>query len=550
MNDEMSEQGNDRKPLSGLAADYPDALVRVASLRANQKHYLLFAWVELYPFDMTAPESWTAGGKPWNVPGSKGWSCAFSATKVATHRALQWYAHAASGSVNIALSAPKSILASDVALTSEPVLGKFSTGVDAPFTFKWHDGPRVHRLIRLKRPARPVFELGRNPAAREWLVSNAGFDPFSFDEWLGGVALVAPDPVCASFWLFPSDRSKQTGEETLSLQIVPRRSVARDADLKSLTVYVAERRVGAWASVAEIAVDQSGFATLPYPQPTGGIGYAVACKERGLLRFVQPHSWLNEINIQTSLGGRTAEIEVPAGGRRKPAQRYQVTDRSTAGALLIGGPVLDLGRQRLARLVRRRKNREELATAPQKIFGLPPSREQLSSEDVEAKKKEAQAYIVELVSRARNRLVFIDPFFGIRELRLFALRNPNTDVVPRILTGFPALKINIGTTPGFLQQQGAIFAADLKKLSEHYGPRTPVVRVMPGADTSIIHDRYLLIDDDVWHCGPSFNELGERLGVIVRLPNPLAIRRLVAQVWMESHALLELAPSSAVDGHG
>ena len=70
---------------------------------------------------------------------------------------------------------------------------------------------------------------------------------------------------------------------------------------------------------------------------------------------------------------------------------------------------------------------------------------------------------------------------------------------------------------------------------------------MPGGDAAYIHDRYLLVDDEVWHCGPSFNELGVRLGVIVRLPNPLEVSLMVGRVWMHSQPLEALAPAIQED---
>jgi len=39
-----------------LTDDYQGALIRLATLRANGQQHLLFAWVELHPFDMRVPD--------------------------------------------------------------------------------------------------------------------------------------------------------------------------------------------------------------------------------------------------------------------------------------------------------------------------------------------------------------------------------------------------------------------------------------------------------------------------------------------------------------
>jgi hypothetical protein len=60
----------------------------------------------------------------------------------------------------------------------------------------------------------------------------------------------------------------------------------------------------------------------------------------------------------------------------------------------------------------------------------------------------------------------------------------------------------------------------LQHVQGRLGPGAPKVLVMPGSRKPIFHDRFLVIDDVVWASGPSFNELGERIGLISRVPEP------------------------------
>lgn len=521
-----------------LETDYPEALVRLASFRAKGRHHILFGWIELYPFDMTAPPSWKAGERPWSVPGQSGWSCGISATRMSTPEAIGWYVNAASGQANIAVGAATPTFAR-TNLVPEPAWGHFATSVDAPFALPWHDGPRIHRLVPMSRPARDVWELSKSDRARGWLEAQIGFDVLNREDWIGSLALLAPDPVCASFKLFRSARLP-SGAETLSIEVVPRRTAARTADLTSLQIHVAERRADAWASLKTQSVAQDGFCQIEAPQPTDQVAWAITCAERGLLRTSAPNPWLDQINIGMAMVHGTVRVEVPPGGRRKPAQTYEVSQLAPVQPSVVGGPVDDRARKRLLHLMWGRKARQDRASTPQRIFGLRPGRSQPTLADIEEKKKEAQDFICGLVGSARKRLIFVDPFFGPREMRLFGLRNPQHDVVPRILTGLLGLKVmTADQAPGFQVQQGLNFVAELRQLREKLGDRAPAVRVMPGQDQAVIHDRYLVVDDQVWHCGPSFNELGERLGVIVRLPNPLQVRAMVGRVWVRSTPLAE-----------
>lgn len=517
-----------------LIDDYEAALVRIATMRAEGKQYLLFAWVELFPFDMQVPESWSSGEKPWRVPAHGDWTCFFSATRLGVAEALDWYEAAAGGSVRVGGAGTRQVKVHTALLGAEPGYGRFCAGVDAPFIFQWHGGPRIHRCVPLSANAGPVRRLGGSPEARDWLRLHFGFDPYRFDEWLGGLALVAPDPVCSGLGVFPSARA-ENGAETLTVYAAPRRSATRGvADLSSLSVHVAERRADGWASACAIALDQSGYATVCSPQPHGEVGFALVCGKRGLLRFVEPLSWIEQATVGMNVANKLLRVEVPSGGRRKPGKTVDVHRFFKGADIRVGEPVKDLARQRLSGLRERRKAREMRAGAPQKLLGVTADKAAVSAAEIEGKRKEAEDFIGGLVSGARKRVVFVDPFFGYRETRLFALRVMNPGIIPKILTGAPGLSVSPGTSG---QPDLDRLMADLERLSREASVEVPDVRVMPGGDKPVIHDRYLIIDTEVWHCGPSFNELGERLGVVVRLPDPLSVRRLISKIWCRATPL-------------
>ena len=194
---------------------------------------------------------------------------------------------------------------------------------------------------------------------------------------------------------------------------------------------------------------------------------------------------------------------------------------------MVGEAVSDAVSQRLIHLIQRRKARERRATAPQNLFGITDDRGSISHERLQQSKADAENFVADLINRAQRRVVIVDPFFGLREMRLFAMRTSAEGIVPRILTGRPALDLRDGA-------DGDEFVADIEGLRRQVGIRVPAIRVMPGNDKPVIHDRYLIIDKDVWHCGPSFNELGDRLGIIVKLQDSISVRRAVGKIWCRS----------------
>lgn len=241
--------------------------------------------------------------------------------------------------------------------------------------------------------------------------------------------------------------------------------------------------------------------------------------------------------MSLNISNRSLRIQVPKGGRRKPEKTVFVHQYLKGSDIRVGKPLNEAVRLRLAQLRERRKAREKRAQAPQRMFGIRLDKAGVEAE-INAKRKEAKDFVGGLVAGAKRRVLFVDPFFGDREMRLFALRVTTRDVTCRILTGFLAL-INVkGRTVSERIHPGHAFLKDLQHL-EQQGARAPAVRVIPGGDTPVIHDRFLIVDDEAWHCGPSFNWLGERMGVMVRLPDPLPVRRYLNSAWARSCPLAE-----------
>lgn len=55
------------------------------------------------------------------------------------------------------------------------------------------------------------------------------------------------------------------------------------------------------------------------------------------------------------------------------------------------------------------------------------------------------------------------------------------------------------------------------------GVPLPEVRILRGAKSPPLHDRFLVIEGDVWLSGNSLNNIGERASVILKLPDPSSV---------------------------
>lgn len=552
-----------------LVADYPEAVVRLATLRADKRQHLIFGWVELYPIDTQAPASWKSGDRPWPVPTTADWTCAFSATRTTTLRALEWYEGLAQGSLALAVDQPTSKKHKIGPLGPEPVFGRYNVHVEAPFVFRWHDCPRVHRLVPLAPPPAPVRRLRNIPAARTWLNRQlSGFDPYDTDEWLAGAALVAPNPLCASVGLILGPRGND-GSECIVVQLTPRRSRAHGvASLASLTMHVGEKRADGWSDFISAPVPESGQFLVPLPQPIAQVASALVCRERGILRLLEPHSWVRQTSVHSSVATSNVTVEVPAGGRRKPASEYVVTRYTPTTSFNIGALADDTVQRILRRRRARRVERETRKAADQKLLGLTVPKETASPTEIAVKRNEAKDFVINLIAKARRRVMIVDPFFDHRDFREFALRATSAEVSVRILTswevqnkkasnaGASSTSSSVNKTTklrrviGFVSKlarrftnrpttilNGHVFSADMATIAAQIGTQVAQVRIMPGKSKSVIHDRFLVIDRDVWLLGPSFNELGERLGVATKLADPLSVRLHLREIWHRSTPL-------------
>ena len=425
-----------------VATDYHGALVRLATMRAAGKQYLLFGHVELFPRDIPVPGHFTAGERPWAVPNIGGdVTLAASALPMSTSDALAWYEAATHGRVTIPLT-PLAIEIVAPPFGVEPALGRFCVGETVPFSAQWHGGPRLHRLVPMEDPAEAVQKLGLSAAAREWLAANAGFDPFEYEEWVASLSLLAPDPLLSGIGHFTRDRTV-SGSERVVLQAYRRHyEDYPEADARALKLVILQRRPAGWTEVFPASFDKDGFAIKDYPEPVSETGFAISCPSRGLVRMVPPTLWMEQISVGFGLVDTVLDVEVPPGGRRKPASRYKTGRMREAGGVHVGEALPLSGAIRIVELQEARKDRLQRQSAPQRLFGVHETdKDDLAGDDLVRMRGDAEIrHVANLVAGAQRRVIFVDPDFGMRELQNYALRVMRDGVEVTILTGAPHMR--------------------------------------------------------------------------------------------------------------
>ncbi len=534
-----------------VATDYHGALVRLVSMRAEKNWYLVFGYVELFPRDVPLPTSFAAGNAPWKLPGSSGKvALAMSATAMPVADALAWYEKAARGQIDTPWEGPPINLAAP-SFGIEPALGRFCIDEEVPFAAPWHSRPRLHRLVPLRDPEETVLQLRSSEPARAWLSTNVGFDPLDFEEWLGSVSLLAPDPLLTGVGYLREGVGNDGGER-IRLQAHRRRYEGYpEEEANSLMLTELQRRPAGWSDVSPSSFDEDGFSAVDYREPVSEHGYAITCPVRGLLRIVPPSHFIGQIVVNFDIVNAQLKVEVPPGGRRKPTSHYTTTRTVGAGMVQVGEALPPSGAIRIVELQEQRKRRIQAESAPQKLFGATDGGNEAPTDDeLAAKRAGAELYVAGLVAAAQRRVIFVDPDFGTREMRNYALRAMRENVNVKILTSARQLRGQVdsggcvGKASSGTQNISAssiererLYLANIKDLRSKLGPNAPEVFVMPSSNTPLFHDRFLVVDDVVWASGPSFNELGVRIGLICRVHEPSAVIAAIEAVLMSNRTL-------------
>jgi hypothetical protein len=496
-----------------LESDYATAAIRLATFVRDRVQRLVFACVELYPPEIPAPtviQEQEHLGKD---------TLRFSLTPLDVASALAWYEEVAGGHPVV----PKmpDLKLEPVSLLPEPASGHFVVGADVPFEPAWHGGARLHRLVNMADPeesvgsiARPQGNDRRWEQARAWLAERLHFDVLASDEWLGGCALLAPNPAARDVAARPVQAGSATAER-LRFTATLRTGV----NAGSLELRVTELRNGAIANVSSHGLDEFGSAEVDFPQPVDDLEVQLFHNRLGLIYHERPAPRIRRLLASFSVVSGQVKVEVPSPRQRGSSTAYERNVVETAGSTVVESAPPGAASARVEALVAIR-NRRTGAMRPGGSAG--PNDEYLFDGDREG----AADVIRKLLSSARRSVTFVDPYFDEVSLREFGLAVPDRSAIIKILTTHRAKRVEDenGIHPM------ARFGDELDRVAQLFDDKklgTFEVKVT-GGQTRDYHDRFLIIDEDAWHCGHSFNQVGRtQLSMMTRLRRP---QELIATV--------------------
>jgi hypothetical protein len=500
-----------------VAGDYSVGVIRLVTLIRARVNHLLFASVELLPTEMPVPPP----------PPGGGWFQNFGADRICLGRtvlpvtdAITWYEALKRGQ---GVVPGKNFPVTGARLEPEPADGFRILPEPPPFSPAWHGRPRLHHLVPMEALAEPVEALRAGATeveafirAREWLRQHVHFDLLTYDEWLGSAVLIAPNPLLRYCGAGIADRSP--AGEIIEVGGPPRRG----ASLSTLKLAVEESRAGAPAWRAEGSPNPLGRFRAAARSPVAAVGYDLFCNVRGLLDRAAPCFFFRSVSVSVShvAQGRPRQVAPPL---RTPSGKPRTVYVRPAPVPSVEPPLTALRQLEQLQLARAKRTGDfRPADAP---LVRPTAR--LLERDREA----TVAWIRELIAQARHQVLFVDPYLDADDLQEFATAATHQGVAIRgLINPRPDRNRRADANGDLFGDHMLQKIQELRSPAQEFGDID--IRV---SKFRRLHDRFLQIDDVLWHSGHSFNQMGMgEISLMTLVAEPAESRVALAEVFAEA----------------
>lgn len=379
---------------------------------------------------------------------------------------------------------------------------------------------RLHRRIGSKEGFDGFIQ---DKKAVTFIKRRLHIDLEQYHEYLGGAVYLSPDPVIKQIDNFMAPAKGEHGERII-YRFIP--YPGQTLQKLKLTEFSVENEL--LTNFDTYRIPDNNILTIDKGICDGLYGFIIHHYDYGVLAYQPPSSSFRQINIEFFIqSGKNSIVQVPTGsGKKAPQIEYPASPPSELASkcTIDGGysSVSDVA-SRIYQASDRRKMMAEAKYYDQHWFP-------------ENSRKDTMECIRDLIRPARSRVIIVDPYLSaLQVVQYFYAISPSgspSDIVVKIFTTRLALenKQKIKTDDSIKK-----FQDELDKLSKHQ-KFLPEVRVL---SESKLHDRFLIVDNNVWFVGNSFNSIGDKASMIIRLPNPYEVIERLDEITKDSQSLYE-----------
>ena len=490
---------------------YRQAVIHLAWFRDDAVLRLLFGMVELRPTEF--PDAAGCTKKSVRAKGKSRKYLYYRRFVLPAEKAVSWYQEAVNGTLVLPIDPNCSAGEGDVKLESgtfvqEPPWPHFVTSNDLVFAPDWMHGSRAHFLFPEQCLPPEVDEIIQTNKNRTKLEEWLHFDIVdAYSDYQGSLCLVAPDPVFRSIEKSVLEQARTGAAETVAYKLVTRQGQR----LEGLRLEVINERLRGRMAPLVHEFDTDPIAVFDFPAESYKEGLSITHPKHGLLSWHEPLAILRTSHVEMALQRRRKEVRVPADGEKRRGYRYDVDEFGHVEKIVVGEALENGGTIRRLTEAEHQRSREQAAKDYEQQWFYDASRE-------------AAEYVRQKIGEARDSVLIVDPYFAGRELLAYghAIRRP--DVGLRILTSAKKLS----------KKSGKQLLEILDKTFKDYSIK-PEIHVL--GKRSPVHDRFLVVDGVVWLSGNSLHTIGDRAGMIVRLPDPAPVIVRLEAFWGKAPTL-------------
>lgn len=488
-----------------IKQDYGFALLTLAWVTSNDNQYLVFGALEFFPKDLiecceVKKNSLILDQKD-DLPQI---ILNFCRTKLSCEEALNLYDSCRmtgkivlpSDSIEILIKEDTSVPFIEFNQWPNFTVDKRSSDNLCPFLAEAWGCCRMHNILP-NNILPPILMVAEHEKTIQWLKERLLWDISMYPELLGSMHLILPNPLLRSVTerLIPDSPNKVA-------VFIELRDKLHLEDLADIKIIVIERGIFGLRNVEECVLsglDNPSFNVTTSGNNTEEFAIAIYDKVRGLLEWTTFGSFIQGFDIELRVADARRKICMPGS-----EDSFEITSYESVDKIKQTTPE-EWGQRLYFQQIKRIQGRNAKKYG-QHLFK-------------HGNKQMAEAFIRELIQQARKRVIIIDPFFATLELFKYVLAI-SSPVDITIITGADAMKSesNYSVSNEEYIRTGQEIINQIENFKKKLTGYTINVDVMTG--NNVFHDRFLIIDDQVWFSGNSLNKIGSRASMLIRLPNP------------------------------
>jgi len=374
-----------------------------------------------------------------------------------------------------------------------------------------------------------------------------GVDFIKYSEFFGAIILSCPNPYIRKF----NERLSQDSKKFI-YEIFERKGqsiIGGEIEISE------ERPSGKGFLIREIIKKNKGMIYIPYKPDE--VRTRVFSKEKELIEDISGH-FCQSINISMNVIGKKREIHMydQENGTEKVDTVNVITDQieSIVGDKVdVKTPTMILNEKEKHRVMDALKAQREFIYFPGKTKGAVESARQI---------------LREIISKASERCMIVDPYLSGQDVLKFGLFVSSAQVEIRLISSAAFLiqeaneeyveKTEMLEKMNTSDEQSEDSRENGKSVSANpvsYGEKLSSIiqqlmqkdktlrlkcRVLKGRKKSPVHDRFLIVDDEVYILGSSLNEFASRATTLFKVPDPRVIIGEAEKWWKDTDVSIEL----------